>query len=598
MGTTDFGDGGLRQSLLYTLDVTQENAFVIYRFAVVLQDPYDQYHAVEDEPRFTVTIYDTNGNQIEDCINYDVHATEATIKGFQSFMYSSASGVTPVYWRDWTAVGMDLTKYIGKKVTLEFMSANCTRKGHFGYAYFTAECMPLLINVGYCAADVNAKLTAPNGFIAYKWLDNGSTVGTDQELTLQNPIEGQKYQCELTSETGCIVTLETVIQRYNPKADFTSSYDCNTNTVTLQNLSTAPSGTLQYEWDFGDGSFSNDINPTHTYNSFGDKTIKLTVKNSPSTCIDTMRQIIPTFDAQSVEITGEHLFCLDSTTVLRGKGAYSYLWSTGETSDTIKIKSAGIYWVIGYSKDGLCHSQPYFHNVGNYSDWILEIQGNTTLCDGDSNVLKAVGGISYEWNTGENTDKITIYKEGIYTVTGINENGCKKSVSINVNKIELPKVDFKLSNNNINVKKNRITASIVPETDVTYTWEMGDGSQFTGTNVNHQYDIDYALWKYPVTLTAVNSYGCVNSATQFVNVGFFVPNVFTPNNDNVNDTFMPNVALEIYDRNGVLLYQGDKGWDGTYNGTKADNDTYFYYLTYKNGDSVKQSQKGYVILKR
>ena len=61
---------------------------------------------------------------------------------------------------------------------------------------------------------------------------------------------------------------------------------------------------------------------------------------------------------------------------------------------------------------------------------------------------------------------------------------------------------------------------------------------------------------------------------------------------------MPDVKLEVYNRNGVLMYTGENGWNGNYKGQKADNDTYFYYLIYKNGDGEEKSMKGYVILKR
>ncbi|MBP1637942.1 MAG: C-terminal domain of protein family, partial [Bacteroidetes bacterium] len=40
------------------------------------------------------------------------------------------------------------------------------------------------------------------------------------------------------------------------------------------------------------------------------------------------------------------------------------------------------------------------------------------------------------------------------------------------------------------------------------------------------------------------------------------------------------------------------GWDGNYKGKRADNDTYFYYLIYKNADGVDKSLKGYIMLKR
>ena len=81
LGSTNLGNGGLRQSLTYKLDVTPENAFVVYNFAIVLQDPNNSTHQPIDEPRFTVSILDQNGGKIDDCANYDVNASNASVEG-------------------------------------------------------------------------------------------------------------------------------------------------------------------------------------------------------------------------------------------------------------------------------------------------------------------------------------------------------------------------------------------------------------------------------------------------------------------------------------------------------------------------------------
>lgn len=587
--------GGQHQSLQYTLHVDSLNTLLIVKFAVVFLNPLDG-HTKEEEPRFTITFFDSKGDTIPDCSNYDVYSGDATIAGFQTYYPSGSS--EPVVWRDWTTTGLDLQKYIGQDITVEFMSADCTHQGHYGYAYVAAKCQPMRIGVEYCTSDVYATLVAPDGFLSYKWTKGSTKVGTQQTLTIQSPNEGDQYQCELTSETGCTVILESTVEKYNPKSIFTSNFDCSTNTVSFQNQSSVTSGSIEYGWDFGDGTISDESNPIHTYNTFGEKKVKLTVKNPPSTCTDTMTQVIYTFERQKVRIEGNSSYCLGEKTTLYGRDAYSYQWSTGETTDSIKVGTPGTYWVVGYSQDRSCNSEPYYYNVSPYPDWTLSIDGNNYFCDGDNTILKAEGAQLYLWNTGETSDQIKVSKEGTYTVTGTNENGCKKQSSFTITKIALPKVDFKLSKTEINLKSSTITTSITPESNTTYVWDFGDGTQFTGASASHQYSIDYSQWQFPVTLTATNNYGCVNDTTQTVDVTFFVPNVFTPNNDGVNDVFMSDVKLEIYNRDGVLMYKGENGWDGNYKGQKADNDTYFYYLIYKNGNSEEKSLKGYVILKR
>ena len=59
---------------------------------------------------------------------------------------------------------------------------------------------------------------------------------------------------------------------------------------------------------------------------------------------------------------------------------------------------------------------------------------------------------------------------------------------------------------------------------------------------------------------------------------------------------MPDYDLQIFDRNGILLYAGNKGWNGTYRGAKMDPDTYFYLLRYTDANNVEQVKKGYVML--
>lgn len=587
-----------RQSLSYKLHVDDINSLLIVHFAVVFEAPH-KGHEKEEEPRFTITFYDENKKVIPNCANYDVYSSDSRIGGFNTYVPPVQNQQKDtIYWRDWTAVGLNLTPYKGKEVTVEFMAADCSRTGHYGYAYVVGECMPMRINVGYCALDNKAVLYAPKGFIKYRWLKNGTQVGIKDTFVVDEPIEGEVYQCELTSETGCVVTLDAVIKKYEPKAIFTSTFDCSTNTVLFKNNSTVTNGTIDYEWNFGDGSTSTEKDPLHIYKTFGPKTVKLTVKNPPSTCVDTMTQIIYTFERQKVRIEGNPHYCLGTKTTLYGKDAYTYKWSTGETTDSIKVGTPGRYWVVGYSKDGTCNSEPFYYDVSPYPDWTLDIQGTPYFCKGSNTVLTATGAVQYLWSTKETTDKITIDKAGDYTVIGINENGCVKQKNIHVRQIELPKVDFSLSADKVGLKKPTITTVMVPESNVTYTWDMGDGTQLTGSSVTHQYTIDYKQWKFPIKLKAVNEYGCESDTTKQITLDFFVPNVFTPNGDGVNDIFMPDVDLKVMSRTGLVMYEGTGGWDGNYKGKKADNDTYFYFIRYKDGDNTEQLVKGYIMLKR
>lgn len=282
-----------QQSLRYTMKVDSSNALLVMKFALVLQ--YISDHKTIEEPRFKLTLFDQKNDTIRDCANYDVFSSSGYIKGFQT--YTPAGSNITIEWRDWTTVGANLLKYYGQTITVEFMSADCTKKYHYGYAYFVAACHPLYITVKYCAGDSVATLTAPEGFERYRWIKNsGAVVDTSQVLSIPNPEEGAVYSCSMTSATGCSVTLKSTIAKYIIHADYkTAMVDCKSNIVQFSNLSTSTRGTLNYLWDFGDGHTSMEVNPRYTFSTSGFHDVNLTLMNPPSACTEKLDRKIESF---------------------------------------------------------------------------------------------------------------------------------------------------------------------------------------------------------------------------------------------------------------------------------------------------------------
>jgi gliding motility-associated-like protein len=584
------------QSLRYTMTIDSSNALLIMKFACVLQ--YASDHTALMEPRFRLTLYDKSGNTIPDCSNYDVYSSSSYVKGFNT--YTPSGSTTPVKWRDWTTVGADLLKYIGQTMTIEFMSADCTGKYHYGYAYFVAESHPLYITVKYCAGDSVASLTAPEGFEKYSWANNsGKVVDSVQILKVIRPLEGDSYTCTMTSATGCVVTLQSTIAKYAPIADF-SSYmlDCKSNTVQFVNLSTSTHGTMQYKWDFGDSISSTQKNPRHTFAISGLHPMCLTVKNPPSTCADTLKKVVESFSPPLVGIAGDSTYCPNLSVYLKAFGAYKYLWNTGSVADSIEVKSpGGTFWMIGYSSTG-CHSDTIYRMVGEEPDWEFLSASDTTLCEGDSTVLLVSGAAHYLWNTNDTTNTITVGAPGEYYVIGYNKRGCKKYQNYNVLEYPIPDVSLTLSTYTLNSKHNQLNGSLPAQTDVNYLWNLGDGTTQTGSVFQHTYNISNEMLQYTITAKATSIYDCADSVTTIIDVVPFVPNVFSPNEDGINDVFMSGLDLTVFDRNGLTVYQGTTGWNGKYNGHLIDPDTYFYLIRYPSRNQQMQTIKGYITVVR
>lgn len=137
----------------------------------------------------------------------------------------------------------------------------------------------------------------------------------------------------------------------NPKLQSNFIYDkaatCLPVSVQFTDQSASCASPVVYwQWDFGDGNFSNQQNPAHLYALAGDYTVSLTVKDS-SGVTDTSKRIISINTAAlKIDLGNDTTICAGSTLTLQpGVAADSYLWSNGSTNPDLTISSAGIYWV-------------------------------------------------------------------------------------------------------------------------------------------------------------------------------------------------------------------------------------------------------------
>ena len=485
--------------------------------------------------------------------------------------------------------------------SIKFDVVNLTNKASGSTDLFVAKInstsKPDTITVDHCVADPIAILTANDGYASYSWVDKtGTVLGASKIINVQNPVDGAFYTCHMTTDASTTDTLCVIIINYEPKADFSFQNNCLSNTVHFNNLSTFTNGTLSYKWDFGDGQISTITNPQHTFTTSGIHIVSLEVTNLPSTCTRLMSKSVDTFTPSLVGIDGNLTYCRGESTILKAHGAFGYTWSTGSKSDSIIVSAPGASgWLIGNSSS-MCLGDTIFYTVTEEPDWTFDASGNAEFCEGDSSVLTASGAVNYAWNTGEQTNSITVLNPGIYTVTGTNARGCVKTKTFDVSKHELPAANFSVSKSAIDSHDNQISCTIPAQADVQYLWDMGDGSTKNGAAIQHTYNVNNALLVYTITLTATNKFGCTASLSKSVDVIPFIPNVFTPNGDGVNDIFMQDFVLKIYDRYGITLYNGSAGWDGTYNGNPVDPDTYFYYLTYTDKNQELHIKKGYVSL--
>lgn len=142
------------------------------------------------------------------------------------------------------------------------------------------------------------------------------------------------------------------------------------------------------------------------------------------------------------------------------------------------------------------------------------------------------------------------------------------------------------------------------EMDLTYEWSPAEG--LSATDIANP--LAQPLVNTIYTLTVTNPFGCSATADISVNINpeVRIPNIFSPNNDGVNDTFgpifPPSSSLEqfvIYDRWGELVFDNEGArWDGTLNNKPLPPDAYIYLITVVHPDGEREVLKGDITLIR
>ncbi len=289
--------------------------------------------------------------------------------------------------------------------------------------------------------DASGELTA-SGADTYVW----STSSVDTAITVST--EGV-YSVVGTDTNGCEKTASVTV-----------------NVTQIYNTPLAHSICQGDNYNFYGQELTTEGIYTHTLQSASgcDSVITLTLTVNP----------LP-----DVAISGSSSLCQGDT--LTVSGAETYEWSDGSAEDFLEMSESGIYSVTGTDAYGctnadtvtvsvnpiyntpvthsICQGDTFnFHGTalsteGTYTHTLqsvngcdsvitltltvhplpnVTISGNNSICQGDSIVLTASGAITYTWSNLSTNTNITVSNTGVYTVVGIDINGCENTAEVSV----------------------------------------------------------------------------------------------------------------------------------------------------------------------
>lgn len=452
-------------------------------------------------------------------------------------------------------------------------------------------------------------LTA-TGASTYQW-DNDAP----HETAFIPPVGTTIYTVTGTDANGCQSTDNlTVTVLPNPNINAGPDQEiCQGESVTL-----TATGGVQYVWD---NNVTNGAaftpNQTQTYTVVG---------ATAQGCINMDQVTVTVHPNPTVSAGNDFLVCDGETAILTGSGASTYTWDNGVQNGVPFLPTqTTTYTVTGTSIHG-CTGTDQVDIIVSPIPQITIDGENLSGCAPLTPILSnttATAGTNCVWTfsndvvlSGCQAVSHTFEAPGCYDVnlTVTTNDGCTNNQTLTdyICVFPDPVADFYNEPTNLS-SLNSATSFVNMSTGaVEYYWDFGTGNHFSNEE-NPDFIFPNKVDNYTVTLTASSEHGCIDQVSKIIPVKedliFYVPNAFTPDGDDYNETFFPvftegfdpmSYHLTIFNRWGEVLFESfdsNHGWDGTYGGNIVKDGTYIWTISFKKTDvDDREEHVGHVTL--
>jgi gliding motility-associated-like protein len=472
---------------------------LIYNYAVVFQDPN---HQAYEQPRMEIEITNITDNTTISCSSFAFFPFGTPLPGFQ--LSPLSEGNAPVWYKNWSAVSINLNGNAGKKIRLLFKSSDCTFRRHFGYAYIdvNSECSGRFEGASYCPDDVAVDVIAPYGYQSYTWYNSTFTqvLGNQQTLRfIPPPATSQQVAVVLVPYNGygCLDTLYTevvdnLVVVANAGRDTVS---CNRSPVPI---GAPPKLGIKYSWSPATGLSNPDIaNPlalpevTTSY--------VLTARSNGGGCVTTDTIVVKAVLVDNkIQLLGKDRFCIGSgdSAVLVVEQADSIQWYKngiaviGANSTKYRVTETGLYNAVLFAGLG-CSLTTVMQQISIASVPVSGFTVNKTeqCLVGNQFILQnnstnAVGDMVYKWIMGDGTEltaRDVVYnytKAGKYNLQLIVTSNliCADTTAIPVTVFPNAVAEFTIQPTCVNLPVNFTnTTADTLGSPINYLWNFSNG---------------------------------------------------------------------------------------------------------------------------
>jgi gliding motility-associated-like protein len=237
----------------------------------------------------------------------------------------------------------------------------------------------------------------------------------------------------------------------------------------------------------------------------------------------------------------------------------------------------------------------------------LLITSDQEMCSGKSVQIDVSGATIYQWgispvvsNSSSNQNLVSPSQTSTYEVIGLNIYSCSDTVQSTVIVHPNPIADFSVDRTLLTSDDPTITISNLSTGNVINFWDFGDDNQLENNLNTIDYSYPFSEGDYLIELLVISVDGCLDSIEHLIQIKgddiYYVPNSFTPDGDEFNNSFLPifttgfdpsNYEFTIYNRWGEIIFVSKNhltAWDGIFNNKLCKEGLYSFTIKYKNPD--------------
>lgn len=479
--------------------------------------------------------------------------------------------------------------------------------------------------------------TIAAGTMQYSWDLGDGTTSTAVHETHSYALPGT-YTVKLvvTSDQGCKDSVSIpVIVNASPVAGFgvDKAQQCFAgNQFIFTNTSTLSPGTLQYNWELGDGTQETTRDVTHAYSAPGSYSVRLLVSSEKGCTDDSVFNIVvdpsPVAGfsiANPQQCFGGNSFNFINTTVL-SSGTLQYLWDLGDGTTAVtrdvthSYTAPGNYTVkmVAVSDKGCADSMTIQVKVLGFvvADFLVEpacINHRLPLTNKTINTWGAPLNYLWDFGNGQTSTQInpvfSYAAPGTYTIKlSVNPASCPLTTTVKQRTvvIDAPLTSTRYPDRTVIMNLPERLNARQAGTSVLWTpaTSLDDPASFRPTFKG--------LYEQLYTIRIKSATGCITVDTQLVKIkkkiAIYVPTSFTPNRDGINENLRPILMgfrtvnyFRIFDRWGKLVYEMQSdvpGWDGRVKGQPQGMGTYVWMIEAIDVDGEVHRKQGTTILLR